>query len=272
MQNLSTDAFVLRVTLRGTSDKLLTLISPQEGRFYAILKGGHSIKNREVAATEPYTWSSFEFYEKNGFKWVKSATAVQTFPGVRYDSEKLFLAAYFADVVYELSDEKSPAGDILPLCLNAMHMLSVTKNDDARIKAAFELRAAVIGGFAPALDACAHCGCGVGEDMYLDVMNGALVCPACLSRETALSPMPEVDDTGSRHILLPLCASAVAALHFVATAHPKRVFSFRLTSARAEELFVRAAEGYLLHHLERGFPTLENYKRLLAIRKQMIKS
>ncbi|MBR2011386.1 MAG: DNA repair protein RecO [Clostridia bacterium] len=272
MRNLSTDAFVLRVTLRGTSDKLLTLISPKEGRFYAILKGGHSMKNREVAATEPYTWSSFEFYEKNGFKWVKSATALQAFPGVRYDSEKLFLAAYFSDVVFELSDENAPAGDILPLCLNAMHMLSVTKDDDARIKAAFEMRAAVIGGFAPALEACGRCGCAVGEDMYLDVMNGALICAPCLSRETALLPAPEVDETGVRHILLPLCASAVAALHFVATAPPKRVFSFRLTSARAEDLFGRAAEGYLLHHLERGFPTLENYKRLLAIRRQMIKS
>ena len=272
MPNVTTDAFVLRVAPRGASDKLLTLISPTDGRFYAILKGGSSFKNRQVAATEPYTWSNFEFYERNGFKWVKSATPIETFAGVRYDSEKLFLAAYFADVVFELSDEKSPAGEILPLCLNAIHMLSTTTGEDTRIKAAFELRSAVIAGFAPALDACTHCGKEIGDDVYLDVMDGALVCAPCLSRKTALVPLPEVDDTGVRHVLSPLCASAVAAFRFVSDASPKRVFSFRLTDARAEEMFSRATEAYLLHHLERGFDTLENYKRLLAIRRQMMRS
>jgi len=151
-------------------------------------------------------------------------------------------------------------------------MLAGTKDEDARIKAAFEFRAAVIAGFAPALDACSCCGKEVGDDTYLDVMNGALLCAGCLSRKTALLPLQELDETGSRNILAPLCASAVAALRFVLTAPPKRIFAFRLTDAHAEELFARAAEVYLLHHLERGFAALENYKRLLAIRRQMIKS
>lgn len=271
MQNLSADALVLRVQERGANDKLLTLISGDAGRFYAILKGGHTTRGREAAATEPYTWSNFEFYERNGFKWVKSATAQETFPGIRSDSEKLFLAAYFADVVFELSDERVAAGEILPLCLNALYMLSATENDDARIKAAFELRAAAVSGFAPSLDRCEDCGSAPVADSYLDVTNGALICAPCLEKRTVLLPLPEIDETGARTVLCPLSASALAALRFVVDAAPKRVFSFRLTDSRSGELFARAAEAYLLHHLERGFPTLENYKRLLAIRKQMLK-
>ena len=99
MPNVTTDAFVLRVAPSGASDKLLTLISPNGGRFYAILKGGNSIKNRQVAATEPYTWSNFEFYERGGFKWVKSATAIETFGGLRYDSEKLFVAGDLKEAI-----------------------------------------------------------------------------------------------------------------------------------------------------------------------------
>lgn len=272
MGSLSADALILRVQERGANDKLLTLISREEGRFYAVLKGGHSTRGREAAATEPYTYSSFEFYQKNGFRWIKGATAIETFPAIRYDSEKLFLAAYFADVVFELSDEKMPAGEILPLCLNAMYMLGATKDDDARIKAAFELRAAAISGFLPAMDACAHCGEAAGEEPYLDVMNGALICARCLARETALLPLPEVDETGARTILSPLTSSAAAAISFVVNADPKRVFSFRMTDERSGALFARAAEAYLLHHLERGFQSLENYKRLVAIRRQMLKT
>lgn len=271
MQSFTADALVLRVQEHGANDKLLTLISAEGGRFYAMLKGGHSMKRRETAATEPYTWSNFEFYEKNGFKWVKSANALETFPGLRYDVEKLFLAAYFADVVYELSDEKAPAGEILPLCLNALYMLSGTAGEDARIKAAFELRAAAIAGFTPDLSHCAHCGKQTEGDIYLDVMNGAAICAACLEARTALLPLPETNALGERNILCPLTGSAAAAVAYVVAADAKRVFSFRLTEERSHDLFARAGETYLLHHLERGFPSLENYHRLRSFARQVTK-
>ncbi len=264
MQNFTADALVLRVREQGANDKLLTLISAEGGRFYALLKGGHSIRHREAAATEPYTWSNFEFYEKNGFRWVKSAHTAESFAGIRYDVEKLFLAAYFADVVHELSDEGAPAGEILSLCLNALYLLAATKGEDARIKAAFELRAAAIAGFTPALSHCARCGKPTEGDAYLDVMNGALLCEACLGTHTPLLPLTEADALGTRHILCPLTGSAAAAVRFVMTAEPKRVFAFRLTDERSLDLFSRAGEAYLLHHLERSFDTLENYRRMCS--------
>ena len=271
MRNTSTDALILRVQERGASDRLLTLISADEGRFYAIVKG-RAAKGREAAALEPYTLSNFEFYEKNGLKWVKNATVTEAFPGIRYDTEKLFLAAYFADVVFELSDEKAPAGEILPLCLNAMYMLSTTQNDDTRIKAAFEFRAAVLAGFLPDLAHCGSCGRVGPENAYLDVMNGALLCADCMQKKNALRPMPEVSEVGTRSILVPLTPSAIAALGYIATAEPRRVFAFRLLDEASVVALSHAAEAYLHHHLERGFQTLENYKRLVAIRHQMLKN
>lgn len=272
MQSLSVDALVLRVTERGANDMLLTLLTADKGRCYAILKGGHSIHHREAAATQPYTWSNFEFYEKNHVKWVKSATALDPFSGIRYDGEKLFLAAYFCEVLYELSDEKAPAGEILPLGLNALHMLSKTKGEDSRIKAAFEMRAAAIAGFAPELSHCKGCKGAAGESPYLDVMNGALLCADCLHRRAALAPLPEIEQTGERNVLCPLTAAAAAALAYVVEADAKRVFSFRLKDDVSINLFERAAEAYLLHHLERSFEALESYKRLLAFQQQMLRS
>lgn len=266
MNRYCDDVLVLRATERGAYDKLLTLVSAAGGRFYAILKGGHSTKRREAAATEPFTWSNMEFYERGGVKWVKDASAIETFPAMRYDAEKLFLAAYFADVVFELTDEGAPAGEILPLCLNALHVISTTKGEDARIKAAFEMRAAVIAGFAPMLDSCATCGAPQNEDGYLDVMNGAFLCRSCYQKKTAMGVPSPVDTHGERVLFYPLDLSAARALSFVATAEPKRVFSFRLTDERSLQRFGAACENYLLHHLERGFPSLQNYKRLLAVR------
>ncbi|MBE6702953.1 MAG: DNA repair protein RecO [Ruminococcaceae bacterium] len=268
MQHFTADCLILRAVDRGDHDKLLTVLAANYGKFYAILKGAHSMHRREAAAAEPFTWSNIEFYEKGGVKWVKTATAIETFPGLRYDMEKLFLAAYFCEVAGELSDEREPAGEILPLTLNALHMLNMHRGENARVKGAFEMRAACIGGFAPELACCRDCGCPADRDGYLDVMNGAFVCRACLQRRSALHPIPEVDELGERTVLSPLSPGGAAALRYVSTAPAKRVFSFRVTSEREEREFSKAAESYLLHHLERSFPTLENLKKLDAIMRQ----
>jgi len=261
MAEHSTDALILRSTPRGDNDRLLTLLSADRGRFYVIVKGVHSTR-REAAATEPYTLINLETYEKGGVKWLKTATAIEPFPGIRYDMQKLFLAAYLADVAAELSDEGEPAGDILSLTLNALWLLSFTKTDHALIKAAFEMRAAADAGFCPELSGCATCGCDIRDGMYLDVMNGALVCHDCLNRAAALTAIPEFTELGERTVLVPLTAGAAAALCYVTTAPQKRIYAFRLDGEETREAFSRAAEAYLLHHLERGFQTLENYKKM----------
>jgi DNA repair protein RecO (recombination protein O) len=194
-------------------------------------------------------------------RWVKNATVQNAFEGLRYDAERLFLAAYLSDVAVELTEERTPPGEFYPLILNAFYLLSQKTAEPDKIKGTFEMRAAALSGFCPDLSACAACGALPTENMRLDVMNGALLCPACYAKQTAMGELP-VTDLGERRLLLPLTASAAAALHFTVTAEPKRLFSFRLTDERSKRFFGEAAEAYLLHHLERGFSTLQNYKHL----------
>lgn len=268
MQHFSADSLILRAVDRGDNDQLLTVLTADYGRFYAILKGAHSMRRREAVATEPFAWSNVEYYEKGGVKWIKSASTIEAFAGLRYDLEKPFLAAYFCEVATELSDERQPAGDILPLVLNALHMLHMGKGENALIKGAFEMRAACIGGFTPELHTCRHCHTPVTGNGYLDVMNGAFVCQGCLQKKEALRPIPEVDELGGRNVLCPLSPGSATALRYVVEADAKRLFSFRITDEREKEEFSRAAECYLLHHLERGFQGLENLKKLEAITKK----
>ena len=265
MQHFTADALILRSVERGEHDRLITVLTADFGKFYAIVKGAGSIHRREVAATEPYTWSNIEFYEKNGVKWVKNATGRESFAGLRYDMDKLFLAAYIAEVAGELSDEREPAGEILPLALNTLYALASTEGGNDRIKAAFELRAACIAGFTPDPSLCSDCRTPVAGEGYLDVMNGSFVCGNCLSKRTALLPLLEIDELGERTLLCPLSAGSAAAICFVASAPAKRVFAFRITGERERAEFSRACEAYLLHHLERGFASLENYKKMEAL-------
>ena len=91
-------------------------------------------------------------------------------------------------------------------------------------------------------------------------MNGALVCPECLKKRSGGLPIPEVDRFETKNILLPLDSSALEALRYISSAPLQRIFAYSLNDERSMELFCRAAETYLLHHLERDFDTLHFYK------------
>lgn len=262
MSHSSADVLILRSVPHGDNDRLVSALSADEGRLFVIVKGAGSMRHRETAATEPYTWCNMELYLRNGARWMKNASVLESFYGLRYDVDKLFLAAYIADVVYELSDEGTPAGEILPLALNTFHMLAREDADIACIKAAFEMRAACIAGFAPELAVCDRCHGQMQTDAYLDVMNGAVTCRACFERAQSALPVPMQEGGEVRRLLLPLDASALAALHYVCTADPKRVFAFRVSREESVRQLAAAAEAYLLNHLERGFESLENYKRM----------
>ena len=77
-----------------------------------------------------------------------------------------------------------------------------------------------------------------------------------------------MEESATRRLLLPLDASALAALRYVCVAEPRRVFAFRLATSESLHAFGVAAENYLLHHLERGFDSLENYKKMAPFTAQ----
>ena len=95
--------------------------------------------------------------------------------------------------------------------------------------------------------------------MWLDVMNGRLICSECLRRRSGNLSMPEEDAYRARNILLPLDASTLAGMRYVYHAPLSRIFAFSLTEDSLQS-FDKVSEIYLLNHLERSFDALEFYR------------
>ena len=114
----------------------------------------------------------------------------------------------------------------------------------------------------PEFDGCAVCEKPLSDPMYLDVMNGRLLCAECVrtagrARRTEM----EMEDAGELTLLLPMSPSVTAACRYILNARPERMYSFTLEESEREE-FARVCEAYLLHHLERGFDSLDFYKSI----------
>jgi DNA repair protein RecO (recombination protein O) len=111
----------------------------------------------------------------------------------------------------------------------------------------------------PDLSACSVCGTEPKDDCQLDVMNGCLICRKC-ARGLPSDPAYYAAE-GESKILIRLSPSVLAALRYLETAPPSRLFSFSLDEIELS-LFSTVCERYLLNHLEHGFSSLEYYKKI----------
>ncbi len=264
--DISTDALVIRAVPQGDHDRLLTLLCPEEGRITVIAKGARSLRNKLMSPCRAFVWGNFELHFKGDMAWVRDASVIKSFTALEKDIELMYLAQYISDVCCELSGQGEPAGELLPLALNTYHALCSEKYDRALVKAAFELRAAAISGYLPELTECIRCEKTEAPAFYLDVMSGGIVCSDCIasSPENVQASDADllVDALGTRSIIIPITAGVLAAMRYVVNAPLKRLLSFDISSETDKNTFSRAAETYILNHLERGFSSLSLYHEL----------
>lgn len=260
-KELRTTALVVRETALGEADKILTLICAGVGRIDVSAKGVRSLRSPHMAATQIFAYSRFLLKRGKRYYYIAESELIEPFFGLRSDLDRLSLAAYIADIMCDIMPEELVDDDILRLGLNAYFALSEKKDVDARkIKAAFEFKVADLAGFCPDLSACLRCGIDTHPKMYLDVMNGGLVCSDC---KTAFTLEQSAEDTGTAVIQLPLSDEILAALRYIAEADEKRFLSFRI-AGDALPRFAAVCERYLLDHLGHGFRSLDFYRSVVV--------
>ena len=210
----SLDGLVVREMAWGENDKRLVLLTAKRGRVPVLAKGARSMRSKYVNTTQLFTYGNYEITERNGHAWLGGASILEPFWGIRDDIDRLALASYIVDVAGELTGEEEPAEDILRLTLNTIYAISKDFKTHEHIKGTYELRAMSMSGYCPDLSHCGHCGCEKADTMYLDVMNGMLKCPECITKLTARYT-PTEDALRTNAILLPLSMSAISAARYI---------------------------------------------------------
>ena len=258
------DGLILKETPTGENDKLVTLLTAEEGRFTLTAKGARSMKSKVGSACRLFTYGNYEYYEKNDRYWLSGGSVNESFFGLCEDLEVFTLASYISQIAYEITGEGVPADEILRMTLNTFYCLEKQKKPLPQIKAAYELYATRASGLAPDLSACTDCHRDVAEEYWLDVMNGAIICSDCMKKRSGGLPIPEVDEYSRRNILLPIDRTVLGAMRYIMTAPIQRIFAFSVSDPASADRLYRAAESYLLNHLERSFETLDFYKKVSA--------
>lgn len=241
---LTTRGLVLRTTEYKETDRILTVLTAEDGLLTLKARGVRSNRSKLKGACQLLTYAEFTVSEARGFHFVSEATAIEMFAGLRNDIVLLALGSYFAQLAEVLSQEDAASPALLSLILNALYALSKLQKPPRLVKAATELRLAAIAGYQPELSGC--CVCGNPEPDRFSIAEGTLECAACRSGDG---------------VRMPLSPASLAAMRYILSCPDKKLFSFSISGAAEKEL-CDAAESYLLTQLERSFYTLDFYKSL----------
>jgi DNA repair protein RecO (recombination protein O) len=238
------NALVLREVRYKEADRILTLLTDTEGKITAKARGALRKSSRTAAATQQLTYAEMTLFGNRGRWTVNEAVVKEPFEGLRGDMEKLALGAFFAECMEALSVEDQPEPDLLQLGLNCLYALSRDLCAQEKIKAAFETRLMCLSGYAPELGVCPVCG-REPEDAALSLDHGCVCCARCggMGEKAALGP------------------EALAVLRYLGAAPAKQLLFFKISDAALLRLG-GASERYLLRRAERGFSTLDYWKKI----------
>ena len=256
------DGLVIRETAYGENDRLVTLLTADEGKILMTAKGARSLKSKTQPLCRLFTYANYEFYERNGRRWMSGGSVNNGFYNLSSDMEDFALACYIVQLAGEITGEGVSAGGVLRMTLNTLYAIENKLKPREQIKSAYEIFAACESGFCPDMSVCGECHEHFSGDGWLDVMNGRLICSECLSRIGQGAPLPDTDRFMTQNILLPMDASAAAAWSYVSEADPKRILSFSIDSEESRKRFYRATGAFIVNHLERSFEALEFYNSI----------
>ncbi len=244
-----TRGLILREMTLGESDRLVTVLTEDQGVIRAFARRAKNLSDGKNAATSLLCYSRLDLYRGRERYIINSAIPIETFFGLRSDIVALALAQYLCQFTEELVPEGPDSGEYLRLVLNTLHFLSEGSRPPELLKALIELRMLSMSGFMPDLVACAACGAYESERMFLRVTRGELYCEKCyLKKDTPALGLSPAALTAMRHIIYsPL----------------EKAFAFALKGAPLRELS-EAAEAYSISVLQKRLKTLDFYHSLLT--------
>ena len=258
---------VLSETAVGEFDKFMTVLT-ENGKISVFGNGVKRLKSPNFVGCQLFSYSEFTVSERGDKYYLREASLIESFFGMRGSIEGISLANYIAEVAADISLDGESSRELLSLVLTCLYVIAEGKKPIPQVKAVFELRAMCIAGFTPDIVGCDGCGKYNLNIYYFDVEGGNFLCEDCFGRrnadfENALHRSSESEGiySGTRLIMI-LSPDVYVAMRYVIYCRPQRIFAFELRDSALDYL-ADVCEKYLVCHMEKNYRTLDFYKNIV---------
>jgi len=260
---------VLKVIQRTDSDRLIVLFTAERGKIIVCAKGSRSAKSKLLPCIEPFSYSEFILYEKDGFFWIKEGLLIENFYSIREDIHKIALASYICDIMDIAVYENMEEPELLRLALNSLYAISTELKPLETIKAVFEMRTASLLGFAPNVEACSVCGRTNAKEFFFSLHDGEVVCAECRGKSLKEYIESRERVNADEELLfasqiIPTSKDVRMAVSYIISCPHDKIFSFSMPEEELKRL-AEFTENHLIYRLEKKPQTLSFYHEVEAL-------
>ncbi len=183
MPLFSTEAIVLHKTDFRDSDKIMTFLTPDQGRISGLARGAKRVRSPFGASLEVLTHGRLVYFDRQGKNLIhiNHFDIVNSFQKIRENLLHSSSCLYLCELIMRMVPERAAARDCFILLLETMEQIGKTTDPDPILRI-FEICLLHLLGFAPRVDACVVCGETEGKFRFVREQGG-LVCERCDKKE-----------------------------------------------------------------------------------------
>lgn len=168
---------VLRSYPFGEADRVVVLLSPNNGKIRTVAKGVRKTKSRFGGRLEPFTHVDLVLYEGRNLDTITQVAVLEPFPRLRNDLDAVVAAGTMVEAADAVAQEEESSIRLFLLLQRGLKALE-TGQTGSDLITSYLLKLADVVGVAPSLVQCASC--GRHEDLHrFSFGGGGAICDRC---------------------------------------------------------------------------------------------
>ncbi|MDN5744830.1 MAG: DNA repair protein RecO [Nocardioidaceae bacterium] len=182
------EAIVLRTHKLGEADRIITMLTRDNGRVRAVAKGVRRTTSRWGSRLEPFTHVDLQLALGRNLDTVTQADTRGAYAGaLGYDYDRYTAGTVMLETAERVVvEEREPARAQFALLLGGLNAMAAGERQPSHVLDSYLLRALAIAGYAPSFVDCAHCGRPpvlatgeVGHHRWFNPSMGGVLCSTC---------------------------------------------------------------------------------------------
>lgn len=177
------EAIIIRTRDFDEADKILVMLTREEGKISAVAKGARRPRGRYAGAAQLFTQVKAGLFHGRNLDTLSQIEIVESFRFLREDLLRMAYGSYVCELMDEMVREKQRHESTYLLLLTTLHLLNAPEVDPEPTRRAYELKLFSILGFRPSLEECVVCGNQIGAAPMVRFVPalGGVICPTCSS-------------------------------------------------------------------------------------------
>jgi len=187
MANYTVEAIILKRTDFGEKDRLLTLLTPNQGKLRAIAKGVRRPGSKMAGHLELFSHSKIFLAEGRNLDIITQVQLISTYQVIASDLALISWAYYVAELVDKLIGEREENYSLFRLFKSTLTSLDQSSKPEL-VLSNFEMQLLSLLGYEPDLACCSRCQSELaGGSVSLNPVSPGLLCSNCVHEKTGLN-------------------------------------------------------------------------------------